>query len=145
IVGCLAGFSTINDMRIWAKRAFNTLSIVFISMLSVGIGSMIGELGKTIRWKLLASMPHNLQDVEDILSLPSPFASLRRIYRRAGLQSTYPRTRCSLFRWPSRTSSILVSFLFANLLGRLSVATFGLVFSINDASGNKPAIYASSW
>lgn len=63
IAGCLAGFSKINDLHVWPKRIFNTLAIALTSLLSVGIGSIIGELGKTIRWKILASAPHNLQDV----------------------------------------------------------------------------------
>jgi len=63
IAGCLAGFLKINDFFVWPKRIFNTLAIALTSLLSVEIGSIIGELGKTVRWKILASAPHNLQDV----------------------------------------------------------------------------------
>jgi hypothetical protein len=72
-------------------------------------------------------------------------ASLRRSYRHLKFKSSYPRPICRYFRWPSKTSSLLVSFLFVNLFGRLSVATFGLVFSINDTPGDTPATYASAW
>lgn len=66
ICGCLYGFSIIDDLNVaggWDKRLFNSISIPLIASLSLGIGWLLLELGRIVRWPLLAQKPHLLHDV----------------------------------------------------------------------------------
>ena len=63
LIGTLYGFSQPDHLSVWPKRAFNALSILESSLISLGIGHLIGELGKAIRWKILASWGHKVWEV----------------------------------------------------------------------------------
>jgi len=62
-----------------------------------------------------------------------PNCSLRLIKRHIGERRT------------SRTTLIVTLYLIANILGRLSVALFGLAFNIKDEKGIDYPILATNW
>ncbi|KAK3347110.1 hypothetical protein B0T25DRAFT_572191 [Lasiosphaeria hispida] len=47
----------------WEKRAFNTVTILLSSLLSMALGSLPGLLGGILRWRLLASQGYTPLDV----------------------------------------------------------------------------------
>ncbi|KAK5655738.1 hypothetical protein OQA88_5275 [Cercophora sp. LCS_1] len=108
----------------WDRRLFNMLTILFSSLVSLSLGSLLGLLGATLRWPLLASRKHAPDDVDLILGMSNPTGSLKLILhhcRRAN-------------KW-SATTSIVLAYLVVNIIGRLSVAAFGLTYDLNENAG----------
>jgi hypothetical protein len=66
VVGTLYSFSQMGNLSRWEKRWFNVLTILFLSMVSLMMGSLLGLLGSMLRWHLLARKPHKPRDVSDV-------------------------------------------------------------------------------
>ncbi|PUU83788.1 hypothetical protein B9Z19DRAFT_962480 [Tuber borchii] len=126
-------FSKVKRLARWQQRGFNTLSILFPGMTSLALGSLIGHLGSMLRWPLLARKTYKMQDVDLILDMSPPTCSLRLIMKHIGGKRT------------SRTTLIVTLYLLTNILGRLSVALFGLAFNIRDEKGINYPILATNW
>jgi hypothetical protein len=47
-------FQTLGSLSRWEKRAFNTLAILFSSLVSLSLGSLMEVCGNMARWPLLA-------------------------------------------------------------------------------------------
>lgn len=63
LMGCLRGFGIVKSLNTWEKRVFNALSLSITALVSIGIGSLVSEIGSMIRWPLLSREPHTLDDV----------------------------------------------------------------------------------
>ena len=60
---CLWGFSTINHLSPWQKRAFNALSLLLSGVLGFGIGFLLDRIGLLARGTLLQSKAHSVKEV----------------------------------------------------------------------------------
>ena len=60
---CLWGFSTIDNLTRWEKRAFNALSLLLSAALGFGIGFLCDRIGLFARGTLLQSKPHSVEEV----------------------------------------------------------------------------------
>jgi len=58
-------FSGMGQLSRMEQRGFNTITILFGALASLGIGSMLGNLGSMLRWRLLARKKYKMQDVYD--------------------------------------------------------------------------------
>ncbi|PUU83780.1 hypothetical protein B9Z19DRAFT_1172710 [Tuber borchii] len=125
-------FSKSQSLSKWEQRWFNMLSILFSGSGSLGLGSLLGYLGSMLRWPLLAQTMYKMQDVDSILGMSPPAGSLRLIKRHI-------RERIS------RTTFIVTAYLVTNVLGRLSVAIFGLAYNMMDKTGIEYPILATNW
>ena len=63
VVATLYSFSEKGNLSRWEKRWFNVLTILFSSLVSLMMGSLLGLLGSMLRWKLLARRLHKPRDV----------------------------------------------------------------------------------
>ena len=63
LVICLWQFSKSQRLSKWEQRAFNMLSILFSTIASLGLGSLLGYLGSMLKWPLLARTMYQMQDV----------------------------------------------------------------------------------
>jgi ABC-type multidrug transport system permease subunit len=63
LVAMLYTFSQRGNLSRWEKRWFNTLAILFSSLVSLSLGSLLGLLGNMLRWPLLAHKVHKPMDV----------------------------------------------------------------------------------
>jgi hypothetical protein len=63
IVVILYTFSKKGNLSRWEKRWFNVLTILFSSLVSLMVGSLLGVLGSMLRWQLLARKSHKPIDV----------------------------------------------------------------------------------
>ncbi|KAG0634068.1 hypothetical protein HOY80DRAFT_1100936 [Tuber brumale] len=133
LVVCLWAFSKKHPMSKWEQRSFNTLSILFTAIASLGLGSLLGHLGSMLRWPLLARTVYQMQDVDSILGMSPPTGSLRLIKRHIRERRV------------SRTTFIVTAYLFTNVVGRLSVAIFGLAYNMADKTGIEYPILATNW
>ncbi|KAG0633451.1 hypothetical protein HOY80DRAFT_1105449 [Tuber brumale] len=123
LVICLWTFSKMQPLSKWEQRLFNTLSILLSATASLGLGSLLGHLGSMLRWPLLARTVYQMQDVDSILGMSPPTGSLRLIKRH-------------IREWRiSRTTFIVTAYLLTNVIGRLSVAIFGLAYNMTDKTG----------
>ncbi|KAG0634073.1 hypothetical protein HOY80DRAFT_1061535 [Tuber brumale] len=127
LVICLWAFSKKHPMSKWEQRSFNTLSILLTAIASLGLGSLLGHLGSMLRWPLLA------RTVDSILGMSPPTGSLRLIWRHIRE------------RRMSRTTFIVAAYLFTNVVGRLSVAIFGLSYNMTDKTGIEYPILVTNW
>ncbi|PUU83783.1 hypothetical protein B9Z19DRAFT_1038355 [Tuber borchii] len=116
----LWGFSKWKPLTKWEQRSYNTISILATGMATLGLGSLLGYLGSMLRWPLLARTIHQMRDVDSILGMETPTRSLRLVKRHIRERRI------------SRTTFIIGAYLVTNILGRLSVAIFGLAFNMND-------------
>ncbi|KAG0137899.1 hypothetical protein HOY82DRAFT_644931, partial [Tuber indicum] len=133
LVICLRAFSQLRPMSKWEQRIFNTLSILLTAIASLGLGSLLGHLGSMLRWPLLARNVYRMQDVDSILGMSPPAGSLRLIERH-------------IREWRiSRTTLIVSAYLVTNVVGRLSVAIFGLAYNMTDKTGIEYPILATNW
>ncbi|CUS15583.1 unnamed protein product, partial [Tuber aestivum] len=130
---CLRVFSRGQQLSKWEQRLFNTLSILLTAIASLGLGSLLGHLGSMLRWPLLARTMYQMRDVDLILGMSPPTCSLRLIWRH-------------IREWRiSRTTLIVTAYLVTNLVGRLSVAAFGLAYNMTDDAGVVDPILKSDW
>ncbi|KAG0635126.1 hypothetical protein HOY80DRAFT_1140123 [Tuber brumale] len=127
LVICLREFSQLQALSKWEQRTFNTLSILLTAIASLGLGSLLRHLGSMLRWPLIARM------VDSILGIAPPAGSLRLIKRH--IQE----------RRISRTTLIVTTYLVTNVVGRLSVAIFGLAYNMTDKTGIEHPILATNW
>ncbi|KAG0633223.1 hypothetical protein HOY80DRAFT_930306 [Tuber brumale] len=130
---CLWTFSKKHPMSKWEQRSFNTLSILLTAIASLGLGSILGHLGSMLRWPLLARTVYKMQDVDSILGMSPPVGSLRLISRHIRERRV------------SRTTFIVTAYLVTNVIGRLSVAIFGLSYNMPDKTGIEYPILATNW
>ncbi|KAG0137916.1 hypothetical protein HOY82DRAFT_535245 [Tuber indicum] len=115
----------------WEQRSFNMLSILFTAIASLGLGSLLGHLGSVIRWSQLAWAVYQMQD--SILGMPPRAGSFRLIKRH-------------IREWGiSRTTFIVTAYLVTNVIGRLSVAIFGLAYNMGIKTGIEYPILATNW
>ncbi|KAG0635127.1 hypothetical protein HOY80DRAFT_1094826 [Tuber brumale] len=133
LVICLRAFSQLRLLSKWEQRCFNTLSILLTAIASLGLGSLLGHLGSMLRWPLLARTVYKMQDVDSILGMSPPAGSLRLI------ESHIRERRIS------RTTLIVTAYLVTNVVGRLSVAIFGLAYNMTDKTGIEYPILATNW
>ncbi|KAG0137922.1 hypothetical protein HOY82DRAFT_644982, partial [Tuber indicum] len=133
LVICLRAFSQLRPLSKWEQRLFNTLSILLTAIASFGLGSLLGHLGSILRWPLLARTVYQMQDVDSILGMSPPAGSLRLIKRH-------------IQEWRiSRTTFVVAAYLVTNIIGRLSVAIFGLAYNMTDKTGIEYPILATDW
>jgi hypothetical protein len=97
------------------------LTILFSSLVSLSLGSLLGLLGAVVRWPLLARRAHAPRDADLILGMPKPTGSLKLIVHHCG-----PNGKWSVTTW------IVLAYLLFNIIGRLSVAAFGLTYDLNE-------------
>jgi hypothetical protein len=97
------------------------LTILFSSLVSLSMGSLLGLLGAVLRWPLLARRAHAPRDADLILGMPNPTGSLKLIVHHCGRSGNW-----------SVTTWIVLAYLLVNIIGRLSVATFGLTYDLNE-------------
>ncbi|KAG0634071.1 hypothetical protein HOY80DRAFT_1100964 [Tuber brumale] len=133
LVICLWAFSNMHPMSKWEQRSFNTLSILLTAIASLGLGSLVGHLGSMLRWPLLARTVYQMQDVDSILGMSPPTSSFRLIKRHIRERRI------------SRTTFIVAAYLVTNVVGRLSVAVFGLAYNMTDKTGIEYPILATNW
>ncbi|PUU83787.1 hypothetical protein B9Z19DRAFT_752771 [Tuber borchii] len=133
LVITLWSFSRLQRLSKWEQRSFNTISILATGMASLGLGSLLGYLGSMLRWPLLARTTHEMRDVDSILGMAPPTRSLRLIKRHVRERRI------------SRTTIIVAAYFITNILGRLSVALFGLAFNLKDEKGIEYPILATNW
>ncbi|PWW74783.1 hypothetical protein C7212DRAFT_353404 [Tuber magnatum] len=133
LVVCLWGFPKMQPMSQWQQRFFNTLSILLTAVASLGLGSLLGHLGSMLRWPLLARTVYQMQDVDSILGMSTPTGTLQLIRRH-------------IREWRiSRTTFIATAYLIINVVGRLSVAIFGLAYNMTDKTGVEVPILGTDW
>jgi len=58
IIAILYSFSQKGSLSRWQKRWFNVFAILFSSLVSLSVGSLLGLLGSMLRWPLLARRLH---------------------------------------------------------------------------------------
>ncbi|KAG0634072.1 hypothetical protein HOY80DRAFT_929240 [Tuber brumale] len=133
LVICLRQFSQLQPLSKWEQRLFNTLSILLTAIASLGLGSLLGHMGSMLRWPLLARTVYQMQDVDSILGMSSPAGSFRLIKRHIRERKM------------SRTTLIVTAYLVTNVIGRLSVAIFGLAYNMKDETGIEYPILATNW
>ncbi|PUU83782.1 hypothetical protein B9Z19DRAFT_962341 [Tuber borchii] len=133
LVICLWQFSKLQFLNKWEQRAFNMLSILLSGIASLGLGSLLGYLGSMLRWPLLARTKYQMQDVDSILGMARLIGSLRLIKRHVRERRISP------------TTFIVTAYLITNVLGRLSVAIFGLAYNMMDNTGIRHPILATNW
>ncbi|KAG0634063.1 hypothetical protein HOY80DRAFT_1100913, partial [Tuber brumale] len=133
LVICLRVFSQLHPLSKWQQRAFNALSILLTAIASLGLGSLLGHLGSMLRWPLLARTVYQMQDVDSILGMSPPAGSFRLIKRHVRERRI------------SRTTLIVTAYLVTNVVGRLSVAIFGLAYNMTDKTGIEYPILATNW
>ncbi|CAZ84205.1 unnamed protein product [Tuber melanosporum] len=133
LVICLWIFSKKRSMSKLEQRSFNTLSILLTATASLGLGSLLGHLGSMLRWPILARTVHQMQDVDSILGMSPPAGALRLIKRHIRERRI------------SRTTFIVTAYLLTNVIGRLSVANFGLTFNMTDKKGIEYPVLATNW
>ncbi|RYP52153.1 hypothetical protein DL770_011022 [Monosporascus sp. CRB-9-2] len=121
------------SLNSWEKRGFNALTILFSSLVSLSVGSLLGLLGSMIRWRLLAWKKNTPMDADLILGMANPTGSLRLIDHHA-------RDR----KW-TRTTSVVALYLIVNIVGRLGVASLGLAYSLNENAELESPIMVSDW
>ncbi|KAK0711757.1 hypothetical protein B0H67DRAFT_491133 [Lasiosphaeris hirsuta] len=120
----LHAFSGRESLGTWDRRLFNALTILSSSLVSLSLGSLLGLLGAVLRWPLLARRSHTPRDVDLILGMPNPTGSLKLIVHACGRNG----------KW-SVTTVIVLAYLVVNIIGRLSVAIFGLTYDLNEKAG----------
>jgi len=60
---CLWGFAKIDDLTLWEKRLFNTLSLLLSASLGFGIGLLCDQIGSLARGTLLRRKCYNIEGV----------------------------------------------------------------------------------
>ncbi|RPA96895.1 hypothetical protein L873DRAFT_1791339 [Choiromyces venosus 120613-1] len=133
-------FSRMGELSSWEQRGFNALTILLSAFASLGLGSVLGYLGSMLRWPLLARKKYNMRDIliseiqiELLLAMPSPSGSLALIYAQ-------------IREWRfSSTTFIVMLYLFINIVGRFSVAIFGLTYNLADLPIVTPPTHVTDW
>jgi hypothetical protein len=121
IMVVLYSYAGRESLGTWDRRLFNMLTILFSSLVSLSMGSLLGLLGAVLRWPLLARRAHAPRDADLILGMPNPTGSLKLIVHHCGRSGTW-----------SVTTWTVLAYLLVNIIGRLSVATFGLTYDLNE-------------
>ncbi|KAK0611296.1 hypothetical protein B0T14DRAFT_325418 [Immersiella caudata] len=126
-------FAAMANVDAWDRRLFSMLTILFPSLVSLSVGSLIGFLGSMMRWPLLANKSHSPLDVDLVLGMQNPTGSLRLVANH------YLRGH-----WTT-TTTIVLAYLLFNIVGRLSVATFGLTFDLNEEDAVEYPAMVTDW
>ncbi|RVD80415.1 uncharacterized protein DFL_008312 [Arthrobotrys flagrans] len=129
----LERFAGMGHLDRWEKRGFNALAILLSSLVSLSLGSLLQLLGNMIRWRLLAREVNKPQDVDLILGMAQPTGALRLIWYHT-----------KNGRW-TVTTIVVAGFLLINIIGRLSVAAFGLTFDLNELPGIEYPVMVTDW
>ncbi|EMD68531.1 hypothetical protein COCSADRAFT_350137 [Bipolaris sorokiniana ND90Pr] len=114
-------FSLKGVLSRWEKRWFSALAILLSSMLSLSTGSLLGLLGSMVRWPLLARKLYTPVDADLILGVSNPTGAVKLIW----IHTVQKRKWCV-------TTVIVMVYLLADIIGRISVAAFGLTFDLNE-------------
>lgn len=117
-------FAGKENLTPWERRAFNTLTILLSGLVSLSLGSLLGLLGSILRWRLLARASTTPRSVDLLLGMHTPTGAFKLICHHLGPNGKR-----------SRTTAIVAVYLITNVLGRLSVATFGLTYDLNENVG----------
>ncbi|PWW73371.1 hypothetical protein C7212DRAFT_288142 [Tuber magnatum] len=126
-------FSRMGELSRWEQRGFNAITILFSAFASLGLGSELGYLGSMLRWPLLARKKYNMQDIELLLAMPSPSGSAALIFAH-------------IRKWRlSMTTLIVLIYLLVNIIGRFSVAIFGLTFNLADVPFKITPTLITNW
>ncbi|ORY15946.1 hypothetical protein BCR34DRAFT_597992 [Clohesyomyces aquaticus] len=134
IVVILDSFSRKGILSRWEKRWFNLLAILFSSLVSLSLGSLLGLLGNMLRWPLLARKLHKPMDVDLILGMANPTGALRLVWYHTIMDR----------RW-SMTTVVVAVYLIFNVVARLSVAAFGLTFDLTDTPDVEYPVKVTDW
>ncbi|KAK3349081.1 hypothetical protein B0T25DRAFT_569733 [Lasiosphaeria hispida] len=124
IMVLLFSFARRESLTTWERRAFNAFIILFSGLLSLTLGSLLGLLGSVLRWRLLARARTTPHDVDMILGMANPTGAFKLVW----YHSLGPG------KW-SGTTGIVLLYLTVNIIGRLSVAAFGLTYDLNENAG----------
>ncbi|PVH97868.1 hypothetical protein DM02DRAFT_657854 [Periconia macrospinosa] len=127
-------FSLKGVLSSWETRWFNALNILFSSLVSLSVGSLLGLLGTMLRWPLLARKLHTPVDVDLILGMSNPTGAFKLIWTHIVCKRKF-----------SVTTAVVLVYLLVNVIGRLSVAAFGLTFSLNEQPRIEPPVYITDW
>ncbi|KAF8423525.1 hypothetical protein EV426DRAFT_601855 [Tirmania nivea] len=131
---CLWGFSKIEDLTRWEKRAFNALSLLLSGALGFGIGFLLNQIGLLARGTLLQSQSHSVKEIGYIM--------MGTLSSYALLFTHQVRTqRC----FASPTTWILFLFLLFSVFGRFGVAFLGFAFTLEDTPLYTPALFRPNW
>ncbi|KAK0707873.1 hypothetical protein B0H67DRAFT_648009 [Lasiosphaeris hirsuta] len=124
IMALLYSFARRESLTTWERRAFNAFIILFSGLLSLTLGSLLGLLGSVLRWRILARVRTTPHDVDLILGMANPTGAFKVVWHHAVGRG----------KW-SATSGIVLGYLVVNIIGRLSVAAFGLTYDLNENAG----------
>ncbi|KAK3352775.1 hypothetical protein B0T25DRAFT_455920, partial [Lasiosphaeria hispida] len=127
----LYAFAQKNALTSGDRQWFNTLAILFSALVSLSVGPLLRFLGTMIRWP--AHLISRLFQVDLILGTADLVGSIH-------LAWCYTKE----WRW-TRIMMIVLLYLLHNVGGRLSVATFGLTFDLNEFSGIEYPIVVANW
>lgn len=148
------GFAGKNALTSDDRRWFNALAILFSALVSLSVGSLLNFLGAMIRWPLLAGRSHSTADVSPVSkSFVRTTAEADRLDNKVDLilgmsdpvgsfHLLWSHTKS--LRWTKITVVALLYLLF-NIIGRLSVAGFGLTFDLNEVDGIEYPVKVTSW
>lgn len=148
------GFAGKNALTSDDRRWFNALAILFSALVSLSVGSLLNFLGAMIRWPLLAGRTHSTTDVSPVSkSFVRTSAEADRLDNKVDLilgmsdpvgsfHLLWSHTKS--LRWTKITVVALLYLLF-NIIGRLSVAGFGLTFDLNEVDGIEYPVKVTSW
>ena len=147
-------FETSGQLDTWGRRWFNLLTILFSSIVSLSLGSLIGLLGGMLRWPLLARKGYSARDVSSlafrsrwssesgtdtgpqvdlILGMANPTGSVRLVWDHIKRRE-----------WTFATSAALL-YVFVNMVSRLSIAAFGLTYDLNEAARVEYPVKVTDW
>ncbi|KAF8423516.1 hypothetical protein EV426DRAFT_700129 [Tirmania nivea] len=131
---CLWGFSTINDLSPWEKRAFNASSLLLSAGLGFGIGFLLDRIGLLARGTLLQSKSHSMKEIAYIMmGTPSSYALLfmHQVRTRRGLVTP--------------TTWVLFLYLLGSVFGRFGVAFLGFAVNLDDSAVYTPPLFRPNW
>ncbi|KAK4443860.1 hypothetical protein QBC34DRAFT_361207 [Podospora aff. communis PSN243] len=133
VLATLYAFAGMENVNTWERRWFNMLTIFFSSLVSLSVGSLLGFLGGMMRWPLLANRSHSPLGVDLVLGMQNPTGSLRLVANHVSRR-----------HWSVTTTVVLVYLLF-NIVGRLSVAIFGLTYDLNEHDAVEYPVMVTDW
>jgi hypothetical protein len=114
-------YSLKTDLDAWDRRLFTSFTILLSALVSLTLGSLLGVLGACLRWPLLAHTAHSPREVDLVLGMQHPTRTLKLLLHQFGPYGEL-----------SNTTLIAMLYLIFNLVLRLSVAVFGVVYNLHE-------------